>query len=152
VNAAIAERGGTLTIVRAAKDGQSEVAAAGVAGVGSVGVPALPLESVVAQAGARPEQVAFVWSDTQGFETQVLASGRALWAAGTPAYVELWPEALERHGGIAACAAVARASFRGFILKRDLVARGADAIPRPAEELEAAVRSLRKQTDGLLVP
>lgn len=163
VNAAIAETAGTVSMVRHAKDGWSEVAAPrahgatqsivdGTPGAGTVQVPARRLDDVVAAAGARPGDVSFVWSDTQGFEAQVIRSGTALWAAGTPAFVELWPEALARHGGVAAFAEACRAHFSGFVLRDDLVARGAAAEPRPVESMEAVLRSLRKQTDGLLVP
>ena len=161
VNAAIAETAGTVSMVRHAKDGWSEVADSGGAatpvgdgspGEGTVDVPARRLDDVVAAAGARPDEVSFVWSDTQGFEAQVIRSGAALWAAGTPAFVELWPEALGRHGGVAAFADACRAHFRNFVLRDDLVARGAAAEPRPVESMEAVLRSLRKQTDGLLLP
>ena len=75
-----------------------------------------------------------------------------MWAAGAPAFVELWPAALELHGGVAAFLDACRAHFQGFILREDLVARGASAEPRPMAEFETAFRGIRKQTDSLLVP
>ena len=45
-------------------------------------------------------EVALVCSDTQGFETQIVASGSSLWAAGTPLWVEVWPQGLACHGGV----------------------------------------------------
>lgn len=155
VHAAVAESEGTISVMRAEKDGQSEVAAPGVEGVASVEVAARRLDDIVAAQGVAAADVAFVWSDTQGFETQVLRSGTALWAAGAPAFVELWPDALDRHGGVPAFLDACAASFRGFIPSADLVSRRAEAEPRPIAELASLLASLQsrgKQTDGLLVP
>jgi hypothetical protein len=147
-------------MVRHPKDGWSEVATGnGRQAFGDVApdaelidVPAFRLDQAVTRAKATPAEVSFVWSDTQGFETQVLRSGGALWAAGVPAFVELWPAALEIHGGLDAFVAACREHFKGFILREDLLARRAAAEPRPIDGIESVLRAMRKQTDGLLVP
>jgi FkbM family methyltransferase len=155
--AAVAEAEGTVAMLRPAKDGQCEVGSEGAvrrlgAAAASVEVPARPLDALVAALGVAPPEVAFVWSDTQGFETDVLLSGSALWAAGVPLFVEVWPEGLDAHRGVAAFCAAARGAFRAFVPAVDLEAGGAAAEARPVAEFETWVRSLPKQTDALLVP
>lgn len=152
VQAAVSDAPGAVRIAVSAKDGQSEVGESAVAGDGGVDVPCRPLDGIAAEAGARPEEVSFVWSDTQGFETHVVRSGRALFAAGTPAFLELWPEALARHGGVAAFVTACEESFSGFIPKRDLLASGASAPVRPICGLASFLASLPRQTDALFVP
>lgn len=147
VQAAVAATPGTVRIAVSAKDGQSEVGD----GEGAVDVPARPLDDIVAGAGARPADVSFVWSDTQGFEAEVVRSGRTVFAAGAPAFLELWPEAMERHGGVAAFAAACAESFAGYIPKRDLLAAGPSAAVRPISGLLPFLAALPKQTDALFV-
>lgn len=168
VRAAVAETSGTLTMLRPAKDGQCEVGSEAAArrlasddrasggdaagAVPTVDVPARPLGDLAAENGVRPAEVAFAWSDTQGFETAVVRSGAPLWAAGVPLFVELWPEGLAAHGGVEAFVAAARGAFRTFVPSRDLKADGAAARERPVADLGPFLASLSKQTDGLLVP
>ncbi|MCG3135137.1 MAG: hypothetical protein HMLKMBBP_02643 [Planctomycetes bacterium] len=147
VQAAVSEAAGSVRISVSAKDGQSEVGS----GPGAVDVPSRPLDEFVASCGARPDQVSFVWSDTQGFEAHVVRSGRAVFAAGVPAFLELWPEALARHGGIDSFVAACASSFTGFIPKRDLLARGPAAAAQPVSGLAPFLASLPKQTDALFV-
>lgn len=151
VEAAVASEEGTIEVMRAVHDGDSEIAATGVAGVERQSVRARRLDDIVAGEGVDPGAVAFVWSDTQGFETHVLRSGTSLWRAGVPLFVEVWPAALERHGGVDAFLAEVRTHFRHFIPSRELTAGHALAEPRPVAEFEQFVRGLRKQTDCLLV-
>lgn len=152
VFAAVAAEPGALTVMRAPKDGESEVAADGGASGERVTVRARRLDEILAAEGVAPADVSFVWSDTQGFETQVLRSAPSLWAAGVPAFVEMWPEALGRHGGVPAFVDTCASAFRTFVTSRDLVERGAAAPERPIRDLGAFLGGLRKQTDGLLVP
>jgi FkbM family methyltransferase len=108
---------------------------------------------------SRPEDVALVWSDTQGFETAVVRSGASLWAAGAPLWVEVWPDGLEAHGGTAPFLAACQQHFRSFVLDRDFEDRIAATI-RPVSELEQVVREItvgerqdrRASTDVLLLP
>jgi FkbM family methyltransferase len=151
VCAAVASEEGTVDVMRASHDGDSEVAADGVSGVELQSVRARRLDDIVAAEGIDPSAVAFVWSDTQGFETHVIRSGTSLWRARVPVFVEVWPQALERHGGVAAFLEAAREHFRSFVPARELTAGRALAEPRPIAELESFVRGLRKQTDCLLV-
>ena len=159
VAAAVAREPATLTMLRPPKDGQCEVASAETArrlaadgALERVDVPALPLDRIVAEHGVPPAAVSFAWSDTQGYETGVIASGAALWAAGAPLFVEVWPEGLEAHDGVAAFVAAAEAAFTGYVPSRELLAGGASAAPRPIAGLAAFVAALSRQTDVLLVP
>ncbi len=158
VNAAVAETEGTLTMALHEKDGQCEVAGEGgrttfaTTPAARVDVPARPLDALVADAGAAPHAVAFAWSDTQGFEAQVVRSGGALWAAGTPLFCELWPEALELHGGVDAFADACARHFGAFALRKDLESAGARVALQPIAHLRETLRALPRQTDGLLVP
>ena len=59
----------------------------------SVSVPAAGLSEILDDHAVATNEVAFVWCDTQGSETEVIASGTELWSSGVPLYAELWPAA-----------------------------------------------------------
>lgn len=160
VHAAAAAGPGRLTMMAHPRGGRSEVATEGGAqgfgasdGVERVEVPAVTLEGILADRSVAPSAVAFVWSDTQGYEGEVIRGGASLWRAGTPLFCELWPKGLEVHGGIAAFAAVAASHFRGFIPRDRLLAETGRAQALPIDELERTARQLRRDhTDVLLLP
>jgi FkbM family methyltransferase len=117
-------------------------------------VPALPLSQILSQNHVDPAKVAVVWSDTQGFEAQVLASGRELWAAGVPIWVEVWPRGLNRHSGVGPFVEAVKADFDGWLTCEDLKAARRD--PRPIAEFAAFVDSIGDGegmvSDALLIP
>lgn len=152
VYAAVADQDGEIDVMHAVRDGESEVAADGVAGIECVTVRGRRLDGILAAEGVDVGEVAFVWSDTQGYETQVIRSAPSLWKAGVPVFIEVWPAALDRHGGLAAFLATVREHFRQFVPARVLIEGRAEAEPLPIAEFEGWVRGLVKQTDALLVP
>jgi FkbM family methyltransferase len=113
-------------------------------------VPAKALSDVLESHGVTPERVAFVWSDTQGWEAEVIDSGRPLWAAGVPLFAEFAPTTWRGPGDAEALLAAASANFAGFIPARNLVA---DEKPRPMAELPAFSRRIGPEgADVLLLP
>jgi hypothetical protein len=97
-----------------------------------------------------PEQVALVWSDTQGFESQVIESGAELWAKGVPLWVEVWPKGLDCHGGTDRFVTSCERYFRQFATAKHI-----HATPEPIEALKSTVADLKKHgvsTDVLLIP
>lgn len=121
---------------------------------GTVEVEAIPLDRLLEKHGISPREVAYVWSDTQGYEREVLATGASLWRAGVPIYLELWPKGLEVHGGIGPFVETSQMFFRGLVLREDLFGQGAAAKPRAIGELERILAAIPpdKETDALLVP
>jgi FkbM family methyltransferase len=97
--------------------------------------------------------VGLVWSDTQGCESEVIASGAGLWRAGVPLWVEVWPRGLQAHGGVERFLSLARTHFRRFIPQR-CFAKPGRIQPREIADLEALVRTLAGPdfTDVLLIP
>ena len=87
----------------------------------TVEVPLEPLEQVLRHHRVDPREVAFAWSDTQGCEAEVIASGASLWQAGVPLYAEFWPFGLEQHGGALELVELAEGHFHSFIEASDLV-------------------------------
>ncbi len=85
-------------------------------------VPLEPLEAVLRERRIHSCEVAFVWSDTQGCEAEVIASGTTLWETGVPLYAEFWPYGLEQQGGAQQFVELAEGSFRSFIEAGELVA------------------------------
>ena len=158
--AAVAARPGLLRMVWQPDLGKCEVLASGSRqgfgrrrrGTRVVEVPSLPLDALVARERIAPSDVAFVWSDTQGFEREIVMSGAALWAAGAPLYVELWPAGLRVHGGIDAFVGEVERSFDRMVLREDLVDAGADAPAHPIADLRALFARLEGDTDVLLLP
>lgn len=157
---AVSATPGTVTMVLPDDPGQSEVEGRdgkqGYAGRhyrrGKVVVPAATLDSLVAGEEARPEDVALVWSDTQGYESDVLESGKDLWRSGTPAWVEVWPAGLNGHGGIARFLDVCGRHFKQFLASQQL--RDDNAHPRDIQELPGFVQAITgvEYTDVLLLP
>src|SRR5262249_29934198 len=125
---------------------------------GEVKVPASSLDTIVAEEGFRPEDVAFVWSDTQGYETQVLESGEKVLGAGTPAWVELWPSGLDAHGGVERFIDVCRRHFRQFVPSNDLAdgrpaLRDIGELPKLVDSINQIDRATKMDfTDVMLLP
>ena len=117
-----------------------------------------PLDAIVGDAEVDPADVAFVWTDTEGHEAEVIGSGDRLWAAGVPAWTELWPAGLEVHSGIDRFCELAGERFGSAILGPDLCADGRAARGLPIPELRDLLqeRLVDKpswwSTDALLVP
>lgn len=168
LQAAVAAEAGTIEMLAPRDSGHSEVKSAtgrqGFSGHYSSGdcatvrVPAIPLDQVVASENLTPEQIALVWSDTQGFESEVIASGGSLWKSGVPLWVEVWPEGLEAHGGVERFLQLANEHFRHLILDDDF--QSSPPKLRPVTELAEIIRGLqtrggsggRVDHDVLLVP
>ena len=66
----------------------------------TIEVPMRSLDSLVADGTVSLADVALAWVDTQGHEGHVLAGASCLAEARVPAYIEYWPYALERAGGL----------------------------------------------------
>jgi FkbM family methyltransferase len=93
--------------------------------------------------------VGLVWSDTQGFESQVIESAPALWAGGTCLWVEIWPQGLECHGGSRHFVEVCKKYFAHFVEEKRM-----DGKPESIDALELIVDRLKdgEHTDVLLIP
>ena len=119
---------------------------------GVVDVRAVGLADVLEAQGIAPEQVAFVWSDTQGCEADVIASGRPLWAAGVPLFAELDPLTWNGPEGAEAIRETAARHFTRFLGAETLLADAA-AEPRSIAEFGPFCTALGSQgTDVLLLP
>lgn len=57
------------------------------------------LDTLLSQTGVSHDEVALLWTDTEGHEDAVLIGGSSLIASGVPVFLEFWPYALERSGG-----------------------------------------------------
>jgi len=112
-----------------------------------------PLANLLRDQAIPYSDVGLVWSDTQGFESEVIESGAELWRTGAPLWVEVWPCGLQAHGGTARFLSLARAHFRRFIPQRCFTKPGC-LRPQDIAGLEALVRSLARRdfTDVLLIP
>jgi FkbM family methyltransferase len=155
---AIADTAGSARLVVAAQPGNSEILGeSGAVGFdgddqrrGVVSVMTQPLVDLLRSHGVAPDQVALVWSDTQGFESQVVESGAPLWASGTPLWVEVWPKGLDCHGGTERFVRGCEQHFKSF-----LTARYLHSAPEPIEALDALVTNLKQHgqaIDILLLP
>jgi FkbM family methyltransferase len=119
---------------------------------GVVDVRAAGLADLLRAHGVAPERVAFVWSDSQGSETDVIASGSSLWAAGVPLFTELDPSTWGGRDGVEAFLAVAFRHFAAFIDAETLILDA--AVPsRPIAELASFCHTLGADGgDALLLP
>lgn len=151
-NVAISDRPGTVTMVWHPEHmGSSEITNAdGNAAISTiididhhVEVDAVPINDMLEANGIRPADIAFVWCDVQGHERQLVESGAELWANGVPLLTELWPYALNVHGGIPAFLTTVQRYFHQFIpldrLRRDDVR----ARPQPITAMASFMSGLR---------
>ena len=161
VNEAVASQPGTLTMLEHPAGGQCEVrTASGVQGFGTptaqhrpVEVQARPLDALLSEHRIPPAEVALVWSDTQGFESEVIRSGIGLWSASVPLFLEVWPPGLAAHGGVDRFLEAAQRHFRTMLSLQDLRTHGAASRPRPIDDLrELTRRTEHGHTDALLLP
>lgn len=102
------------------------------------------LDEIARQEGIDPADVAFVWSDTEGYEASVIEGGASLWQAGVPMWVEFWPAGLEAQGGIDRFIATASEHFAGFIDSAELKAGGSRPAIRPMQELKGMARDTQQ--------
>jgi len=116
---------------------------------GVVSVTTMRLDTLMESLGIRSAEVGLVWSDTQGYESQVISSAPDLWKNGTPLWVEIWPKGLDCHGGTDRFIEVCNRHF-----KRILVADQLGDEPEPIDAVGRLVRALKPGTftDGLLIP
>jgi len=116
---------------------------------GAVSVTTIRLDALMEALGIRSADVGLVWSDTQGYESQVILSAPGLWRSGTPLWVEIWPKGLDCHGGAGRFIEVCNRHF-----KRILVADQLGREPVAIDAVGDLVRALRPGTftDGLLIP
>jgi len=161
VQAAIGTAGSRAMMVGHPRCSVSEVKAPGARqGFGAPGpdnteteVPMYGLETVLERHALAPHEIVLVWSDTQGYETEVIRSGRALWSSGVPLFVEVWPVGLEAHGGADRFAEAAREAFREMVPREELVRGGEHARPQSVRGLESLMQHLDAgTTDVLLIP
>jgi FkbM family methyltransferase len=114
-----------------------------------VQVKTVRLDGLLKSRGITPDQVALVWSDTQGLEAQVIESAPDLWRNGTLLWVEIWPRGLDCHGGADHFVELCKRHFRS-LLRADQM----KCDPEPIDNVESIVRSLKfgEHTDALLIP
>jgi FkbM family methyltransferase len=118
---------------------------------GIIKVDAAGLQRTLTDVAIEPSDVALVWSDAQGAEPHVVATGAALWESGVPLFIEVWPAGIDLHGGRASFLAELHRHFSSFIA-RDDIASGAE---RPIREFSEFVEDSLKAdfyTDSLLIP
>ena len=100
----------------------------------TIEVPMRSLDSLVADGTMVLDDVALAWVDTQGHEAQVLAGAGCLAGARVPAYIEYWPYALKRAGGLDRLNGIIEEAW-GEVA--DIGFGRADAGRRPASEIQA---------------
>jgi len=154
---AISTDAGTAELVVARDAGNSEInepgGRLGFDGVDErkriVPVKTARLDALLDHLRVAPDQVALVWSDTQGFESQVIGSAPNLWRHGTPLWVEIWPKGLACHGGTQQFVELCQRSFRKL-----LPGCRFENQPEPISALATIVAGLKgaEFTDVLLLP
>lgn len=118
-------------------------------------VPASGLMAILKSSGIQPQEVALVWSDTEGAEIKVVETGEALWAAGVPLYMEVYPLALNRYQAGEALIRLLPRYFDRFISARQLMASGHKAETQSIAQFPQLLNTLSLQNsimDILLLP
>lgn len=100
-----------------------------------IDVDSWPLIDLLDDRGVSPLSVTAVWSDTEGCEGAVIATGAELWARGVPLWVEIRPSALLDQGNITDFCALASQHFGSFQTLEDL----AEGLLRPTTAIREFV-------------
>ncbi|MCC6587576.1 MAG: FkbM family methyltransferase [Bryobacterales bacterium] len=119
----IAEEGSLRSFVMTTDPGNSEVFDAGGScgfdgldtGLELTSIETVRLDDLVAQLQIPLSHIRLVCSDTQGFESQVIASGGSLWRKGACLWVEVWPRGLRCHGGVERFVSLCNQHFTYFL-------------------------------------
>jgi FkbM family methyltransferase len=142
------ENSGAAEVVRA---GRRPSFAGQLAERSRANVPATGLDALLKSRRVAAKNVAFVWADVQGFESQVIASASNLWASGVPLFCEISPALWGNAGDPRAFLREAARHFTGFIPSDVLIAEKRPAV-RPIAELPAFCRGLAHLgTDALFL-
>jgi FkbM family methyltransferase len=159
LQSAVSDQTGTVRMVlpEQCSGGAAIVTNAGVADATgrTAEVPAAGLKDIVTSSGIEIPRVALVWSDTEGSEAQVVATGAPLWSAGVPLYVEVYPEALEKQRAGEALNRLLPRFFDSFLRISDLITTDCAAQPIPIAEFSRLLGDLKRRgelTDVLLLP
>ena len=91
--------------------------------------------SILADQNIAPHQVAFVWSDIQGSEPDLIQHGDPLWAAGVPLFLEIEPVLLRQRSSIADLITMVESKFHAFIEIQNLIDQGTQAIQIPISRI-----------------
>lgn len=121
----------------------------------TVRVKTTRLDTLLQELHLAPEKISFVWCDVQGSEGAVVNTGKPLWQAGVPLWMELAPELLRRQGTLEQFLSDAQEFFLEFFTLPAMSQVGL-AVPRqPIGELRALADDLERtnaQMDVLLIP
>ncbi len=88
------------------------------------------------------------------------APSSSIWKAGVPWWVEVAPQALEIHGGLARFESLCREHFRQLILDEQFLDAGQEQTPHSIDRIAEVIRELpqgkdrrgRDEQDVLLIP
>ena len=118
-------------------------------------IPAEPLMDILKESRITADQIAFVWSDTEGCEGEVIQTGIPLWECGVPLYIEIQPHLLKKQNNLELLYELIPKYFDRFINSTDLVQRGEKAVVQPVMALTELIDHLirnNSDTDVLLMP
>jgi len=109
------------------------------------------LDELLVSEGVKIEDIALVWSDTQGSESYVIETGMDLWTAGVPLYCEVDPTLLSLHGGLDSFLGLVEGTFAQFLTRDVLISGGS---PRDIKTFRTFTAELTgfSCSDALLIP
>lgn len=112
------------------------------------------LDAIADESGVSLDQVALVWSDTQGCEAEVMETGSEFWSRGAPFYTEIEPLSLRRQGAFDTFASLAGQYFDRYIEAKDIVTRRGAAPTHPIAEFAGFLNGLAADStvDVLFLP
>jgi FkbM family methyltransferase len=159
---AIGTQTGTIEMVSPGDSARAEVVSGSTQGFSVAGGDAVArtqalmttLDALLQADAISVHQVGLVWSDTQGYESEIVASGSMLWKTGVPLWVEFWPDGLDAHGGVSRFVDLCQQHFKSFIKGGEI------SLPQPeahdvktlGDFSELVRRELPRFQDVLLIP
>jgi FkbM family methyltransferase len=110
-----------------------------------------PLGDLLRSEGVETDDIALVWSDTQGSESYVVETGAHLWTSGVPLYLEVFPTLLGIHGELDVLIEQVEKVFGEFFTRDALIARGS---PLDIKNFRTFVTGMTgsSYSDALLIP
>ena len=121
IHAAISDRDGTAVLqVSSRNSGAHSLSGADVAAIGTVEVPTVCFDSMVARGELDAGAVSLLWMDIEGYELHALMGARTLMQRGVPVVMELNPPVLDAAGRVDQLLPTLEPHYTHVVRMRDL--------------------------------
>jgi FkbM family methyltransferase len=152
IQAAVSDSEGTATLqVSSRNSGAHSLSGGNVRAIGTVEVPAVSFDSMVARGELDPDAISLLWMDIEGFEIHALMGARTLVERAVPVVMELNPTVLEAAGRADRLLPTLMGHYTHVMRLRDLTKDVASTPFQPVEAIADLLEESREKVMDVLV-